>query len=240
MKTFKTANGTELPILNLKGKDYLEVKYRLVWFRESHPLWAIETAVITVTDKSALMKATVRDDQGHIVAESHKFENAQGFPDFIEKAETGAIGRALALCGFGTQFAGDDLDEASRIVDSPTQPRSTSKTLLAAAGGPPGVSSGQMTSQAIPHPPKPLSVAPSQRVLLGREIMAEAKTLGITELELSEWAQSLCGKSDLKDMSIPEMATLLADIRRDAAAPRQILPVKTPKPATPQKSEPFL
>ncbi len=30
---FKTAKGTDLPLLNLNGKQYLEVKFRLVWFR---------------------------------------------------------------------------------------------------------------------------------------------------------------------------------------------------------------
>jgi len=47
-----------------------------------------------------------------------KSENAASFADFGEKAETGAIGRALAALGYGTQFA-PELDEGHRIVDSP-------------------------------------------------------------------------------------------------------------------------
>lgn len=125
MKNFRTKNGTELPLLNLRGKDYLEVKYRLVWFREDHPDWAIETELISVTDVSAYAKATIRDDSGRIIATSHKFERIQGFPDFIEKSETGAIGRALALVGYGTQFCADELDEGSRIVDAPATPVKT-------------------------------------------------------------------------------------------------------------------
>jgi hypothetical protein len=119
MKTYRTNAGTELPLLNLKGKDYLEVKFRIVWFREEHPDWSIETEMMSVTDVSAYARATVKDEKGRIVATSHKFENVQGFPDFIEKAETGAIGRALALIGYGTQFCADELDEGKRIVDSP-------------------------------------------------------------------------------------------------------------------------
>ena len=125
MKSFRTAKGTELPLLNLRGKEYLEVKYRLVWFREEHSDWSIETELISVTDVSAYAKATIRDDQARIIATSHKFERIQGFPDFIEKAETGAIGRALALIGYGTQFCADELDEGSRIVDSPATPVKT-------------------------------------------------------------------------------------------------------------------
>lgn len=119
--TFKTPKGTTLPILVLKGKDYLEVKYRLVWFREEHPNWSIQTQFISIADKSALAKATISDETGRIVSTSHKFENEQGFADFLEKAETGSIGRALALIGYGTQFCADELDEGARIVDSPAQ-----------------------------------------------------------------------------------------------------------------------
>ncbi|HTD18454.1 MAG TPA: hypothetical protein VK667_02885, partial [Ktedonobacteraceae bacterium] len=39
---------------------------------------------------------------------------------YIEKAETGAIGRALAALGYGTQFA-PELNEEHRIVDSPVE-----------------------------------------------------------------------------------------------------------------------
>jgi len=70
----------------------------------------------------------VKDGQGG-VATGTKSEKAASFPDFIEKAETGAIGRALAALGYGTQFTGDEWDEAHRIVDSPVdrQPALASK-----------------------------------------------------------------------------------------------------------------
>jgi hypothetical protein len=121
-RTFETPKGTELPILNLRGKDYLEVKYRLVWFREDHPQWSIETEFVSITDRSACARAMVKDETGRVIATSHKAETANHFPDFMEKAETGAIGRALALIGYGTQFCADELDEGDRIVDAPAQP----------------------------------------------------------------------------------------------------------------------
>lgn len=118
-RTYRTPKGTELPLLNLRGREYLEVKYRLVWFREDHPDWAIETELLSVTELSAYARAIIKDDKGRIIATSHKFETKKGFPDFIEKAETGAIGRALALIGYGTQFCADELDEGERVVDAP-------------------------------------------------------------------------------------------------------------------------
>lgn len=127
LRTYRTPKGTELPLLNLRGREYLEVKYRLVWFREDHPDWAIETELLSVNENSAYARAAIKDDQGRIIATSHKFETKKGFPDFIEKAETGAIGRALALIGYGTQFCADELDEGERIVDAPVDSRSEAR-----------------------------------------------------------------------------------------------------------------
>lgn len=121
MKTFKTKLGTELPLMDIRGKDYLQVMHRLVWFREEHPDWTIETS-IQPTNKECIAEAKILNESGRLIAIAHKLETLSGFPDFIEKAETGAIGRALALCGFGTQFT-DDLDEKARIVDAPTPPK---------------------------------------------------------------------------------------------------------------------
>lgn len=111
-------------IIRLKGKEYLEVKWRLVWFRTEHPAesgWAIVTQAEEVTDTSARYRALIVDPEGRTVATGTKTETKSGFGDFVEKAETGSIGRALALLGYGTQFAGEDLDEGARIVDSPVE-----------------------------------------------------------------------------------------------------------------------
>jgi hypothetical protein len=133
LRTYRTPKGTELPLLNLRGREYLEVKYRLVWFREDHPDWAIETELLSVNENSAYGRATIKDEHGRILATSHKFETKKGFPDFIEKAETGSIGRALALVGYGTQFCADELDEGERIVDAPVESRTRSVAPAAAS-----------------------------------------------------------------------------------------------------------
>ena len=102
------------------GKEYLPVAKRLVWMREEHPDWAVitEAVEINLVEKYAIFRATVMDDNGKMIGTGTKFENASGFGDFIEKAETGSIGRALAVCGYGTQFA-PELDEGDRLADSP-------------------------------------------------------------------------------------------------------------------------
>jgi len=118
MKTFKTPKGTELPLLDLRGKDYLQVAHRIVWFREERPLWRIQTEVYFTDEQRSIVRASIFDEHGNIMAQGTKSETVKGFADHIEKAETGSIGRALALCGFGTQFA-PEFDEGERLADSP-------------------------------------------------------------------------------------------------------------------------
>lgn len=116
-------------LIALKGKPYLEVKWRLVWFRNENPDWGIQTTPVKIDldAKYAIFKATITDQHGRVIAEGTKMEDIKGFSDFVEKAETGSIGRALGICGYGTQFA-PEFDEIvpgvenPRIVDSPIDP----------------------------------------------------------------------------------------------------------------------
>ena len=117
-KPIITKKGTELPILDMKGKPYLQVAYRLVWFREEHPDWRIETQLLKFDDEVAICRAEIKNEKGDTIGTGTKREDRKHFSDHIEKAETGSIGRALAMCGYGTQFE-PDLDEGHRIVDSP-------------------------------------------------------------------------------------------------------------------------
>ncbi len=107
-------------LIDLKGKQYLQVMWRLVWFREDKPLWNIDTKLEQLTDTHAVFSAKISDENGDQKASGYGSESVKDFRDFIEKAETKAIGRALAMLGYGTQFA-PELDEGSRIVDSPVQ-----------------------------------------------------------------------------------------------------------------------
>ena len=70
--------------------------------------------------KAVVMKAVIKDATGRVIATAHKKETEAGFPDYIEKAETGAIGRALAMCGYGTLQA-PEFDESERLADAPLE-----------------------------------------------------------------------------------------------------------------------
>ena len=107
-------------MMSLKGKDYLQVAWRLVWFREEHPNWQISTSLLSDTGERAVCKAEIFDEDGFLLSTGHGSETTKDFHDNLEKAETKAVGRALAMLGYGTQFA-PELDEEERIVDSPVQ-----------------------------------------------------------------------------------------------------------------------
>lgn len=94
---------------------------RILWFREEKPDWGIETEIISHTQEYSVVKATIKDEKGRVIADGIKSETAKGFADHLEKAQSGAIGRALGFVGYGTLFA-TELDEGDRLADSPQAP----------------------------------------------------------------------------------------------------------------------
>lgn len=124
-------------LTKVNGADYLEVKWRLVWLRDSHPDATIETEMVNLADNVAVFRARVHLPNGGS-ATGWGTESAGDFRDFIEKAETKALGRALAALGFGTQFCPDfEFGAVSgRVVDAPIDFASTKGRRLLAQSDP--------------------------------------------------------------------------------------------------------
>lgn len=128
--------------ISLKGKAYLPARRRIQWMRgipEAHPDWTIDTEIVEhaigksikpgpvgvgkVDGGYAVIRANIFDADGRLIATGLKSEYSENFTDYLEKAETGAIARALAVAGYGTESA-LDLDEgvdAGRIADAPVE-----------------------------------------------------------------------------------------------------------------------
>lgn len=139
-KSFTTAKGIELPLLNLKGKEYLQVMHRVQWFRSENPEGIIKTQLTEQSgegkDRAYVFRSEIyiTTDKGPLlIASGYKRETVGDFPDALEKAESGSIGRALALCGYGTQFAADEFEEGNRLADSPAPVLEKSGTLVVKA-----------------------------------------------------------------------------------------------------------
>src|SRR5262245_17759560 len=94
----------EKHLSDLRGKKYLETKWRLVWFREEHPQGVISTELLQ-TEPVMIVRASVYAQEGDLMATGHGMCATAGGKVYsgreLEKAETAAIGRALAHAGYG-------------------------------------------------------------------------------------------------------------------------------------------
>jgi hypothetical protein len=121
----------------IKGQPYLTVQKRLIWFmrdqryliaerRATHP-FVIRTELVEIQRDGdgkpiwAHFKTFVRDALGN-EATMYGSESIKDFPDCTEKASTKSLGRALAVMGYGTQYA-PEIDEGDRLVDAPLPAR---------------------------------------------------------------------------------------------------------------------
>lgn len=170
----------------LGGKDYLEVKWRLLWLRTEHPDATMQTELVRLEDDFALFKANVAIPGGG-QATGWGSETKQDFFDYIEKAETKSLGRALAALGFGTQFC-EDFDFAAgsagnaHVVDSPVE-------------NPTPAGSGSGVPRPTPITQTASSLAtPAQLKLI---YITATRELHITEEELEERCQAQYGRLPL-------------------------------------------
>lgn len=170
----------------VNGKEYLEVRWRIKWFRTDFPEGRIETDLVSYTEREAVVKATVtaiRDGAICGVSSDYGSETPQDFGDYLEKASTKAIGRALASLGFGTQFTTehDFGADQGRVVDSP----------VARGGG-----SRETSNQARPQPQQSssgeiLASDPQMGAIYGIQ-----KSMNWTDVETGDLAHDLFGVRD--------------------------------------------
>lgn len=168
-------------IIKYKGKDYLEVKWRLGWLRDEHPDSIIETEVVQLDPDGGfcLAKARVAIPSG---GESTDYgsETRKDFGDFIEKAITKAIGRALGSLGYGTQFCEDfdtvDAAGVQHVVDSPVEPKQAAPVQAAEKQPPAGTPIQPNADPATPAQLKALAAicakpgaSEIESVFLGKE-----------------------------------------------------------------------
>lgn len=107
---------------NIKGKQYVEVNQRLIYFRNSEKYsgWSIENEIVSLSDDSVVMRCVIRNAEGVAIATAHAQEDRTSSminkTSYIENCETSAVGRALAFAdaiGVETSIASaDEVDMA--------------------------------------------------------------------------------------------------------------------------------
>lgn len=116
-------------IVNIHGKEYQTVAYRVSKFRELHSLdLCLTTEIVSRDPEYVVMKATITNLEGKVVATGHSEEKRDSSQinrtSALENAETSAIGRALAALGLGgTEFAtADEVANAIHQQRGPSGP----------------------------------------------------------------------------------------------------------------------
>lgn len=172
--------------------DYLDVKWRIVWFRTEHPNGSIATRLMSEPGVSpAVIQATVTLENG-VTATGFGQCGQDDWSDWLEKAETRAIGRALALLGYGTQFC-EEFDEI--ISDSPVEsPRSR---------GVPSGPGGQQPAQQSSDP-----MTPNQQ----KYLFSLAREAGVPNDELEEIVHERFGHG-VSDLLKTEASALIGSLQ---------------------------
>ena len=192
-----TASATFDPsryLRKLSGRDYLEVKWRLLWLRTDHPDATVETELVQVDPAAgfALFRARVALADGGS-ATGYGSETRTDFADYIEKAETKALGRALAALGYGTQFCEDhdltDGDGTTHPADSPVEKPSGSPSM-----GHPGASA---TNEGAKQEPRPIASGLATPAQLKLIYLTGTRDAHLTEQEIEEECQERYGRLPL-------------------------------------------
>jgi hypothetical protein len=173
-------------LMNLKGRDYLNVQNRLLWFiRDQRDFIAKGLATTSYVIRTELVehdrdagyahfKTYVRDVLGN-EATMYGSEAAKDFPDYAEKASTKSLGRALLALGYGTAFA-PEMDEGERVVDTPVERRratAASRGNAAATQTAPA----SATAPTAPAPAKPAATRGSDEPVASEQQLVSIRKL---------------------------------------------------------------
>ncbi len=188
-------------LTRVSGREYLEVKWRLVWLRSQYPDATIETDLISHSDSQAVFRARVSLKSGG-AATGWGSETPGDFGDYLEKAETKALGRALAALGFGTQFCPDFEFGAThgRVVDAPVEQAQRRVT---------------NDGEVIDQQPRDASAATPRQIAFLRRLTREA---GLQAVEVEQRSADQFGKP-VAELRKFEISALIESLQRDEQRP---------------------
>ena len=117
---------------NIKGKEYVEVNQRVIALRSlsEYKGFAIETELIDLNTESCVVRATIKNADGNVVAQGMAQEDKASSrinqTSYVENCETSAVGRALGFLGIGIETSiatADEVDMAIKKQDTQPKPQ---------------------------------------------------------------------------------------------------------------------
>tara|TARA_R110002096_G_scaffold435687_1_gene662081 strand:- start:2991 stop:3488 length:498 start_codon:yes stop_codon:yes gene_type:complete len=110
--------------INIKGKEYITVNERLIYFRNKDEFkgFGIKEDIVTIDEKEGIFKVTIYNTNGDSIVSAH----AQEYRDssyinktsFVENGFTSALGRALGYLGIGIDTSIASANEVQNAVNN--------------------------------------------------------------------------------------------------------------------------
>lgn len=211
---------------------YMMTEDRVLWFRHDFPQGKItqELVKIDLDNGFALFRVHVETGEGG-VAEGYGSETARDFGDYIEKASTKALGRALGALGYGTKGALAEGELADTPADLPhlgsrggnardfeAQQAGREQRIRDEAGraAPPGGYQNSGTGrgtrgQGPPAPDQGGQLATERQV---KFIYALAREAGLDEQDLVQWLDELYQLASPDQLSRRDAGSFIEALQR--------------------------
>ena len=113
--------------IDIKGTPYVTVNSRLTYFRENYKDFRLVSEIISNEGDVCIIKASVINEKGDVVATGHAFEKANSTfinkTSHIENCETSAWGRCLGNLGIGIDAAVASYEEVANAVKQQETPK---------------------------------------------------------------------------------------------------------------------
>lgn len=107
--------------IQIKGKSYIPVNERVKEFHAKFPELRVLTELVSLDENSVVMKATVSDMDGNVLANGYAQEDRGSSninkTSYVENCETSAVGRALGMFGIGIDDSMASADEVANAID---------------------------------------------------------------------------------------------------------------------------
>jgi hypothetical protein len=149
-----------IKVRGANDKDYLSVKWRIVWLRSDDWNAQIETEKVLLDDKMAVFVARITTTRGG-VSVAHGSETKGDFADYVEKAESKAIGRALANLGYSEEWKTFVIDQKTALRNAKREEAAVASAPVPAPAPAPAPAPVAHTAPAPVAPPAPAPVAPA-------------------------------------------------------------------------------